>query len=109
MADQFFRIPSEPAITTSIQLPKVRCEAIISQVTRNILLPIDNGIRDDVVTHSNFAPTMRRKANLVAESQILAANRLDELNQGFFVVVNVKPMDQAGKDLEWYTLAVCYC
>ena len=89
-------------MTTSIQLPKVRCEAIISQVTRNVLLPIDNGIRDvDVVTHSNFAPTMRRKANLVAESQILAANRLDELNQGFFVVVIVKPMDQAGKDLEW--------
>ena len=58
-------------MTASIQLPKVRCEAIISQVTRNVLLPIDNGIRDvDVVPHSNFTPTMRRKANLVAESQI---------------------------------------
>ena len=104
--DQFFiEIPSEPAMTTRIQLPKVRCEAIISQVTRNVLLPIDNGIRDvDVVTHSNFTPTMRRKANLVAESQIWAANRLDELKQGFFVVVNVKPMDQDGKDLEWYAL-----
>ena len=45
---------------------------------------------------------MRRKANLLAESQILAANRLDELKQGFFVVVNVKPMDKDGNDLQWY-------
>ena len=94
-------------MTTSIQLPKVRCEAIISQVTRNVLLPIDNGIRDvDVLTHSNFTPTMRRKANLVAESQ--TTNRLNELKQDFFVVMNVKPMDQAGKDLECCMhLAVC--
>ena len=66
-------------------------------------MPIDNGVRDvDVVTHSNFTPSMRRKANLVAESQVLAANRFDELKQGSFVVVNVKPMDKDGKDLEWY-------
>ena len=85
------------------KMPKARSEAIISQVTRNVLLPIDNGIRDvDVVTHSNFTPTMRRKANLLAESQILAANSLDELKQGFFVVVNVKPMDKDGNDLQWY-------
>ena len=105
--DQFFSdIPAEPAMARTIQpfkMPKARSEAIISQVTRNVLLPIDNGIRDvDVVTHSNFTPTMRRKANLLAESQILAANRLDELKQGFFVVVNVKPMDKDGNDLQWY-------
>ena len=53
---------------------------------------IHDGIRNvDVVTSLAFKTGKRKRAVMEVESQALAGKRMDKLNQGMFVVVNLKP------------------
>jgi hypothetical protein len=57
---------------------------------------------EELMLLPNFNPNVRRKACSIAGSQVIAASRFDELKQGFFMVVNLKPTDIDGNDLQWY-------
>ena len=66
-------------------------------------LQIDDGIRNiDVVTSLAFKTGKRKRAVIEVESQALAGKRMNKLNQGMFVVVNLKPLDNDEQELEWY-------
>jgi hypothetical protein len=57
----------------------------------SVRLAIDDGVRDvDIVTHSQFPASKRRKTIAVHEAEIASANRLDVLCQGNFIVVQLE-------------------
>jgi hypothetical protein len=61
-------------------------------------LPLDEGIREvDVVESAEFRSHQRKRATTAIEAEVSAANRMDVLEQGMFVVVKLKPCNA-----DWY-------
>ena len=66
-------------------------------------LPVDDGIRNvDVVTSAQFNAGRRKRAINEVETVALPGKRMDKLNQGMFIIVNLKPLDNNDQELQWY-------
>ena len=66
-------------------------------------LPVDDGIRNvDVVTSAQFNAGRRKLAINEVETVALPGKRMDKLNQGMFIIVNLKPLDNNDQELQWY-------
>ena len=88
----FLSVPDSPNSVTDIKpfkLPQINLTSANKQ-RAVVPLRIDDSIRNvDVVTSLAFKTGKCKRAVKEVESQALAGKRMDKLNQGMFVVVNL--------------------
>ena len=95
-------MPNNPENVTNLKpfiIPNTFLNSAIPNNTnvRKAALPIDDGIRDvDPVTFRDFNPSSRRRALKTAETEVWASQRMDELAQGMFIILDFGPTS------EWY-------
>ena len=104
--DNFFGSVTDcPSLLPEIEpfkLPNIR---VVSSNEQRMVLPlaIDDGIRNvDVVTSTEFNVGRRKRAINEVETVALPGKRMDQLSQGMYIVVNLKPLDNNGQELLWY-------
>ena len=100
--EYFDSMPNNPENVTNLKpfiIPNTFLNSAIPNNTnvRKAALPIDDGIRDvDPVTFRDFNPSSRRRALKTAETEVWASQRMDELAQGMFIILDFGPTS------EWY-------